>query len=108
MKFAMHVDGPGWQFDGNDVFAMELWGNHAIIKPVGELYIKFHDGDEYCWSTVGGTLTSSTRISHLSLRFPSDSVKAFSVGVCGHGLGCQCHCVGIVRIVALAMPNPKP
>ncbi len=48
----MHAEGPGWEFDGNDIFKMDLWGNYAVIKPHGELYVKFHDGDEYVWSTV--------------------------------------------------------
>ncbi|KAK9916982.1 hypothetical protein WJX75_009487 [Coccomyxa subellipsoidea] len=52
MVHVMHCEGRGWQFDANDEFSMELWGNHAIIRPVGELFVKFIDGDEYCWSTV--------------------------------------------------------
>lgn len=36
---------------------MSLWGNHAIIKPHGELYVKFHDGDEYVWNTVHASVT---------------------------------------------------
>ncbi|CAL8466530.1 g6066 [Coccomyxa elongata] len=52
MVHVMHTEGRGWGFDANDEFSMELWGNHAIIRPVGELFVKFHDGDEYCWSTV--------------------------------------------------------
>ena len=52
MVHVMHTEGRGWGFDANDEFHMELWGNHAIIRPVGELFVQFHDGDEYCWSTV--------------------------------------------------------
>ena len=44
--------GRGWQFDANDEFHMELWGNHARIRPAGEMYATFHDGDEYCWAPV--------------------------------------------------------
>lgn len=52
MVHVMHCDGRGWQFSGNDEFYMHLRGNYALIRPVGELYVRFHDGDEYVWSTV--------------------------------------------------------
>ena len=52
MVHVMHCEGRGWHFDANDEFHMELWGNHAIIRPVGELFVHFSDGDEYCWSTA--------------------------------------------------------
>ena len=52
MVHVMHCQGRGWQFSGNDEFYMHLRGNHAQIRPVGELYVRFHDGDEYVWSTV--------------------------------------------------------
>lgn len=52
MVHVFHADGRGWEFNANDEFRMELWGNHARLCPDGELYLKFHDGDEYCWSTV--------------------------------------------------------
>lgn len=52
MVHVMHCEGRGWQFSGNDEFYMHLRGNHAQIRPVGELHVRFHDGDEYVWSTV--------------------------------------------------------
>lgn len=52
MVHVMHCEGRGWDFSGNDEFYMHLRGNHAQIRPVGELSVKFHDGDEYVWSTV--------------------------------------------------------
>ena len=52
MVHVMHCEGRGWEFSGNDEFYMHLRGNHAQIRPVGELSVKFHDGDEYVWSTV--------------------------------------------------------
>ena len=52
MVHVVHADGRGWQFDANDEFHMELWGNHARIRPAGEMYATFHDGDEYCWAPV--------------------------------------------------------
>ena len=52
MVVVVHADGRGWQFDANDEFHMELWGNHARIRPAGEMYATFHDGDEYCWAPV--------------------------------------------------------
>jgi hypothetical protein len=52
MVHVVHATGRGWQFSANDEFAMELWGNHARIRPAGELFVKFDDGDEYCWCPV--------------------------------------------------------
>ena len=53
MVHVMQCEGRGWEFSGNDEFYMHLRGNYALIRPVGELYVRFHDGDEYVWSTVG-------------------------------------------------------
>jgi len=52
MVHVMFCEGRGWEFAGNDVFEMALRGNYAIIRPAGELHVKFHDGDEFIWSTV--------------------------------------------------------
>ena len=52
MVHVMHCEGRGWDFSGNDEFYMHLRGNHAQIRPVGELSVKFHDNDEFVWSTV--------------------------------------------------------
>lgn len=52
MVHVMHCEGRGWHFSGNDEFYMHLRGNYALIRPVGELYVQFHDGDEYIWTTV--------------------------------------------------------
>ena len=59
MVHVMVAEGRGWNFQGNDVMHMELWGNHVWFRPTGELYVKFDDGDEYCWSTVRGATVGS-------------------------------------------------
>ncbi|CAL5227045.1 g9943 [Coccomyxa viridis] len=68
MVHVMHCDGRGWQFSGNDEFYMHLRGNYALIRPVGELYVRFHDGDEYVWSTattyVNNLLVGARNIDH--------------------------------------------
>ena len=65
MVHVMHCEGRGWEFSGNDEFYMHLRGNHAQIRPVGELSVKFHDGDEYVWSTVSFPL--DIHLIHLQL-----------------------------------------
>lgn len=78
MVHVMHCEGRGWQFEANDEFHMELWGNHAIIRPVGELYVKFSDGDEYCWSTVRAPLTLAVKGSmSCPYRRQSDKSQVF-------------------------------
>ena len=54
---------------GNAVMHMELWGNHVWFRPTGELYVKFDDGDEYCWSTVRGATVGSRNPVPTSLGF---------------------------------------
>lgn len=82
MVHVMHTEGRGWGFDANDEFSMELWGNHAIIRPVGELFVKFHDGDEYCWSTVRKVLQTCFVAAAEQHQFDCQGVSS-TLGACG-------------------------
>ena len=98
MVHVMHCEGRGWDFSGNDEFYMHLRGNHAQIRPVGELSVKFHDGDEYVWSTVSFSmdmqlviyLGRSKAIEVLAaLRLPPDTGSSLPVSIAFESGACR-------------------
>ena len=52
MTHALHIEGRSWTYTGNDWLHMALRPNYAIFRPVGEMQMHFHDGNEYLWNTV--------------------------------------------------------
>lgn len=49
---AAYAEGRAWSFGGDAEVRSKFWGRSIELTPVGLIWLRFNDGDEYNWNKV--------------------------------------------------------